>query len=979
MSRVLLTLGLLASTPFAFGLDTTRRVTQYVHDTWGVQDGLPQGSIQTLVQTRSGYLWLGTMEGLARFDGIRFTVFDRSTTPALPHNDIAALCEDRAGRLWIGTWGGLAVLENGKFRPETLPEMLRDHPVNVLAEGLEGALWIGTTKGLARRDSGGNFVVYTARDGLASEDITALLVDREGTLWIATPKGLNRLSNGALGSETAPVLREGVLALFEDRDSSLWLTTSRSGLHLAPQKQFARLSRQDGLPRERLWAVHQDRDGGLWVGTSTNGVMRRRNGGWERLSTKEGLSLNIVNGFHEDREGALWIGTDGGGLDRLRDGKLSTFGKTEGLPEEDVWTAFEDSRGTIWLGTAGAGGLFALQGGRIRQLPAPSGVTTKPIAEDAKGRLWVGGWDQGLLRLEKDRLVPQLESPAHITVLHADRSGGLWMGGEREGLAVLREGRVQWLTSRNGLPHDTVRAIIEDRQGNIWVGTEKGLVVLTGARFENAKVYTTRDGLPHDTVLDLHEDAEGVLWIGTYGGGLARFQDGRFAAFKKSDGLFNDVIYKILEDGRGRFWLSSNKGIFTVVRAELQGFAAGRLPAIRSTPYGASDGMRTPECNGFIQPAGWKARDGRLYFPTIKGVVIVDPDRIKLNLLPPPVNLEQALLNDRVLPREDGIELAPGKKNLEFQYTALSLLDPPKVSFRYLLEGFNDEWVEAGTRRVAYYTNIPPGSYRFRVVAANNDGVWNHGGVSYAFRVKRPFYQTSSFYLACASGLGLLGFAVYRLRVKQLRERQRELEALVAERTRQLEVSNAELETSNDRLERANEQLERLATEDGLTGIFNRRHFGEVLEQEWKRAMREGTEIALLMIDIDHFKKLNDAYGHPTGDECLCRVARTIRTTIHRPADLAARYGGEEFAVLLPDTSLEGAAAMGEKIRLDVEALAFPHRSSSYEHVTISCGAAALLPAPGGSPAQLVEQADRALYEAKETGRNRVVKARAEG
>ena len=965
MKRWLLVMSLIGSGRVADCLDTTRQITQYVHESWGAKEGLPQGSIQTLVQTRDGYLWLGTMEGLARFDGVRFDVFDRSTTPALPHNDVAALCEDRLGRLWIGTWGGLTVLEKGEFRPVELPEGRREIPINALAEGPEGSLWIGTTKGLLRRDPGGAFTVYTISDGLLSEDIMALLVDRERTLWIGTSKGLNRLASGKLSSETAPALQAEVLTLYEDRDGNLWLTTPRGGLYLVPQKQFSRLARQEGPPREPIWAVHQDRDGGIWIGTSRWGVMRRRNGRWEKLSTREGLSFDIVNAFYEDREGALWIGTDGGGLDRLRDGKVATLGTREGLPHNDIWTVLEDRQGTLWLGTAG-GGLVSVRGDRIRSLK--SGATTKPMAEDAKGRLWVGAWGEGLQRLEKDRLVPQLRSPANITVLQADRSGGLWIGSERGGLAVLRDGQVRSLTSKEGLPHDTIRAIQEDRQGNVWVGTERGLVVFAGGKLEERKVYTTREGLPHDTILELYEDTQGVLWVGTYGGGVARFASGRFAALGKNDGLFNDVIYKILEDRQGRFWMSSNKGLFSVLRAELEDFVAGRRPAIRSTPYGATEGMRSPECNGFIQPAGWKTRDGRLFFPTIKGVVIVEPDRIRVNPLPPPVKLEAALLNDQPLALQDGTELGPGRKNLEFHYTALSLLDPPKVAFRYTLEGFGDEWVEAGSRRVAYFTNIPPGSYRFRVTAANNDGVWNANGVSYAFRVRPHFYQTTSFYLLCASGLGLLGFGLYRLRVRQLRQRQRELEALVAERT-------AELETSNDRLERANEQLERLATEDGLTGVFNRRHFNEILDQEWKRAMREGTEIALLMIDIDHFKKLNDAYGHPTGDECLRSVARTIGAAIHRPADLAARYGGEEFAVLLPDTTLEGAAGMGEKIRGDVEALAIPHRQSSYEHVTISCGVAALRPEPASAPAGLVEGADRALYEAKESGRNRVARA----
>lgn len=975
-SLVLLVGALVAHTIPATALDPRRAITQYVHETWGVQNGLPQGSIQAMVQTRDGYVWLGTMEGLARFDGVRFSVFDRSSTPVLPHNEVAALCEDRAGRLWIGTWGGLVLLEQGRFRAVPLPEDLRDTPVNALVESQGGGMWIGTAKGLLHRDPGGSVARYTSKEGLLSEEITTLLRDGQGTLWIGTPGGLNRLREGKLEGEMAAPLRDGILSLYEDRAGSLWITTSHGGLYQAPKRDCSRISRQVGLPGERLWAVHEDREGSLWVGTSTHGVMRQRGGRWEEFTTRDGLSFDIVISFHEDREGALWIGTDGGGLDRLRDGKVATMGTKEGLPYEDIWTVFEDAEGTLWLGSAG-GGLVRVRQGEIRGFKNPGGTTMRPIAADRQGVLWVGGWGNGLFRLQKDRLVPHRSSPAFITVLHPDRAGNLWIGSEREGLAVLRAGSERTLTSKDGLPDDTVRAIQEDRQGNIWVATEGGLVFFRGGALEDRKVFTTREGLPHNTVLELYEDEEGVLWIGTYGGGLARHQGTGFTVFNKAVGLFNDVIYRILDDRQGHLWMSSNKGIFAVSKSELGDFAAGKRSAIRSVAYGTSDGMRSIECNGFFQPAGWRSRDGRLWFPTIKGVVVVEPDRIKVNPIPPPVNLERAMLGDTMLPLQDGIELGPGKNNLEFHYTALSLLEPPKVAFRYRLEGFNDDWVDAGARRVAYYTNIPPGSYRFRVIAANNDGIWNQDGISYAFLVRPFFYQTAPFYVLCAGGLAFGGFGLYRFRVRHLRAQQRELEALVAERTRQLEASNRELETINDRLESANDQLERLATEDGLTGVFNRRHFGDVLEQEWKRALRDGTEMALLMIDIDHFKKLNDAYGHPTGDECLRRVAAAIKAAIRRPADLAARYGGEEFSVLLPGTSTEGASAMAERIRADVEALGFPHRLSTFEHVTISCGAAALHPERGQSPSELVERADKALYGAKESGRNRVATAAA--
>jgi diguanylate cyclase (GGDEF)-like protein len=951
----------------AEALDPARRMTQYVHESWRVGDGLPQGSIQAMVQAIDGYVWVGTLEGLARFDGLRFTVFDRGNTPELPHNDVQALHEDGAGRLWIGTWGGLAVREGGNIRAVALPGDAAGVPVNAIAEDERGDLWIATPRGLVRR-SRGELRRFGVGDGLPSDDVTTLLRDAAGRLWVGTSAGLAQLRDGRFEAATGAAGHDGIVSLYEDREGTVWVGRVGGGVDQAPGGDMARLFPTPGPPNERILAVRQDRDGNHWFGTASHGLLRLSRGQWESFSTAEGLTFDAVMTLFEDREGALWVGTDGGGLDRFRDGKVWTLTAADGLPHEVLWTVYEDRKGTLWIGTGG-GGLVRMADGRFRQLAAAEGLPSRrfmAMAEDAGGTLWVGGWGDGLFRVEGERLVRVRPDPAFITALLADADGTLWIGTEKEGLVGLRDGGVLRLTARDGLASDNVRTLHRDRRGDLWVGTDGGLSRLGGGRSGRPVSYTARNGLPHNTVTEIHEDAAGGLWLGTYGGGLASLRGERFVTVSRAQGLFDDVIYRILEDGQGRFWMSSNKGLFAVARAELEELVAGRRASVRSSAYGIPDGMRNIECQGFFQPAGWKTRDGRLLFPTLKGLVMVEPERMRLNPLPPPVALEAVRANAQPVPLAENVVLPPDRTDLEFQYTALSLLQPEKVAFRYRLEGFDERWVDAGARRVAYYTNVPPGAYRFLVQAANNDGVWNQHGAALGIVLRPRYYQTPLFAALCVAA-GVLGvFGLHRLRVAGLRRRQREAETLVEERTR-------ELRDNERRLQDAYEQLALLATEDALTRVHNRRTFESHLENEWRRMARAQAPLAVIMIDIDHFKRLNDAYGHPTGDECLKRVAGALQRCIQRPADLVARYGGEEFAVLLPGTGLEGGRVLGERMRAEVEALAIEHRASALGRVTISVGLAATVPVLDQPPQALVALADRALYRAKDGGRNRLV------
>ncbi len=794
--------GLAARPASALALDPAKALTQYHIDTWTTADDLPQNSVTAILQSRDGYLWLGTYGGVGRFDGVRFASFDTGNTPALLSNGIQALVEDKAGALWIGTnGGGLTRYQGGTFTSVTAADGLASDIVRCLRAGRDGSVWVGTNDGLTRMQDG-RFTTWNTKDGLSNGVVRALEEDDEG-LWIGTNGGgLDLLKDGRITHVSEGLPNKFVFALLHGRDGSLWIGTNGGGLARRKAGKLETFTTREGLPSDILWSLHEDALGTVWAGTYGGGIARFRHGRFESLTSREGLSNDFVRALASDREGSLWIGTYSGGLCRLRDGKFTTFTTREGLGHDFARTVFEDKDGALWVGTTG-GGLCRLKDGRFHCWGLAEGLASdvRALHQDPAGALWVGTNGAGLFRFEEGRFRRMNTADglpdANVSTISDDGTGGLWVGTNGGGLVRFSAG--QWTTHHpsEARAGNFVLATLVDREGRVWAGTDgAGLARLEGGRFTT---FRKKDGLASDIVFCLRQDASGALWIGT-SGGLSRYQDGRLTRITTRQGLLDDVVFQVLEDGEERFWLSGNKGISRVPRADLEAVARGERASVAPVSYGIADGMKSNECSGVAQPAGVRGHDGRLWFPTTRGVVVIDPAQLAVSLMVPPVEIEQVVVDGEPAA---GLDFPPGKARWEFHYTAPSFIAPNRVEFKYRLEGFDADWVPAGTRRTAYYTRLPPGRYTFKVIASNPDGLWNETGASLAIRVRPFFWETRWFYALCVIAAALAGAGTYGLRVQQLSARKRELEGLVEVRTRDLVAEKERSETARAEAERA--------------------------------------------------------------------------------------------------------------------------------------------------------------------------------
>lgn len=737
-------------------LEPSTPLANYGRQAWVMENGLPQNTVQALLQTRDGFIWLGTEVGLVRFDGNSFEVFDRNSIPALPGSDIRCLLETRDGALWIGTSDGLARWKNGNVTAFTTKDGLPGNDIKALSMTPDGAVGVGTDGGDAEVHgdkakqvetvayvnpapnhvdsvflAGGEWAnatttLLTIGHGTKKEaqfaigrelpgnKIQKLLADREGALWIGTNGGLARWAEGKLQRLpiTDPLATASVLTLMEDREGNLWVGTETNGLHILRDQRFRTLGAREGLSSDGATAVVEDHAGLLWVGTSGSGlnVLRRSASGTKTVrsyTVRNGLLSDVILALAAASNGDLWVGTPDG-LNRIRGGKIDAFTSADGLPDDFIRSLLADADGSLWIGTR-------------RGLTHWTGLKTGAV------------------------------------------SGG----------------RMETFTKANGLGSDLVGAMTRDSNGDLWVATLAGLSRLSSGKIAN---YTTANGLSSNVVTSLLSRRDDTLLIGTQEHGWNLWNGRRFSA-EQHNGLNQTTIHAILDDERGHLWFATANGI---ARCNCDGSANGMQQAGCSNwiEFGPADGLRGREMATNSHPSAWRSRDGHLWFATPKGLVEVDPAHFPVNTVPPPVTLERFTVDDvpqALLGAASVVKIPAGHVHFQFDFAGLSFIAPQKVRYRYKLEGFDRDWTDAGTRRTAYYTNIPPGRYTFRVQAANNDGLWNTAGAALAFELRPHFYQTIWFYALLLAAL--VGVVVVLLRLR-LRRAEGEFRAVLGERSR---------------------------------------------------------------------------------------------------------------------------------------------------------------------------------------------------
>jgi signal transduction histidine kinase/ligand-binding sensor domain-containing protein len=768
----------LGSVPPGEALDPARAMTQYSHVVWQEKNGLPSDMVGAVLQTRDGYLWFGTLNGLARFDGVRFTSFDplRAQAPFL--HRIYSLYEGHDGALWAGSRGGLTRYKDGRFESFPMPDGFRQTGIRTIAEDGAGTLWARTLRDLFRLQDG--------RLEMVSTDARSLEVGGDGAVRITTQDGLGRIERGriVLGQRAPTVPGEAVpfalvAAVLSDDDGTTWVGAPWGLGRLGADGHWIVFTGASGLPSTGVTALLRDRHGTLWVGT-TRGLARFK-GGQPAAEVHELMGHRVLT-IYEDREGSLWVGTDTDGVHQLRDGLFTPLTTQDGLSDDLVMPILEARDGAVWIGTAR--GLNRLRAGRLQTFGAREGLSDEGVfslAEDATGRVWVGGERGPLTWFDGARFrpfaVPGLPaSLGRVTALFAGTDGTLWVGTDVDGLYRVAGGAATHYTRATGLSDEHVSTVHERPDGSVWIATDQGITVW---RQGQLRVYGLQDGLPSPQVRAFHEAGES-LWIGTYGGGLCRFRDGRFEVLPAAAGLPDSVVYQILEDGRGDLWMTSNRGIIRVARPDLERAMDGREGS-PFTLHDIGDGLKSSTCVGNFQPAGWKARDGRLWFPTRRGAVWVDGTRAPPAQVPPRPLVERVLLDGRPQSPAGPAVAPPGRGDLTVEYTAPSFRNPAALRFRYRLDGLDADWQDAQERRTAHYTNVPPGRYVFRVAAVTPQGVASAGEARLDVEMEPHFYQTAWFYSLGLLAAALAAGGLYTLKLRQVRGA---FGAVLAERSR---------------------------------------------------------------------------------------------------------------------------------------------------------------------------------------------------
>jgi len=780
----------------------------YLVKTWDAQENLSGSTVTAILQTPDGYLWVGTYEGLTRFDSVHSVTYDSLNRPALSHSRIQGLYLDARGTLWINTYrGGLTSYRDGVFRREWPDQPFFDLHTTMVSsssnqvtfvtqfgEVLKGAvggtntiwtvltppgnsrpnfqcvdgngtLWFLSREGRILRVLDGQYSQLPPDSGLANKRVLTLAADAHGRVWAGAENEIARWDGQSFEDFTPTNMDTSKefdpIMLFPASNGALWVLANDTLREAIGRQWTAEAVEWHGLlgsASNRAMGTHEDRNGGIWFNHYGNGVFYvTPDGRFERFTVRNGLPGDRVGAWFQDRDGGIWLGADRGGLVRLSTRHFQLIGQMQGLPVWPALSVCQDAGRAVWIGMAG-GGLARYKDGNLVSFDAIGSVPANfifSIFPESNGNLWLSAGDGEDLFQFRDGQFQRSPWNIHgVKSMLMDRAGRLWVG-TKDNVGWYTKASRRVFATADGVAESAVRALAEAPDGTIWGGADDG--TLYHCETNHVQAFQPADAMGARPIWSLLVDADGTVWAGTFRGGLLRFRNGQFTRFSTKQGL-PDVVTQILEDRHGRLWLGTHEGICCVEQSALEAFAAGKAPAVEGIRH--IGGLPTLVCSDGYQPACWRADNGRLLFTTVKGVVSVDPEQLADSSLPPPVAIEDMLVDGQSVPLGDQkIIIAPGHEQFEFRFTALCFEAPEQSRFRYRIMGLDTRWVEADTLRVADYAHLTPNDYRFQVIACNSDGVWNKTGATLDFTVQPYFYQTRSFILLMSalilSGVGL--------------------------------------------------------------------------------------------------------------------------------------------------------------------------------------------------------------------------------
>ncbi len=753
----------------ASALNPHRTLTQYTRTVWTQEHGLPQDTVRAIAQTKDGYLWLGTDEGLAQFDGYDFVVFNKENG-SLPSNSVGALWAAHDGSLWIGTLGGLTCYRSGKFTTYTKKDGLDDPSISSITEDPSGSIWV-VAGGYLNRFQNGRFTSYSPQQGLPIQALRNVYCGRDGSVYVSGFGGVVR-NEGNHFVSVLGLLGDIANTLFEDRHNNLWVGGSFGLLVRSPAGELHRYTVQDGLPDNYIRALSEDRDGNLWAGTD-GGLARLENGRFVSSPLANSVEAEWVRCIYEDTEGNLWVGMNSG-LNRFRNDLFSMYGESEGLPSDEPTTVYQDRRGRIWVGFHDGGLVQMADGKPVRVYTQKDGLPSNEIfsiRENREGDLLIAARG-GPSRLHDGYFVnPVMKDPLNRRVsfdYFEDRNGGVWVASPA-GVSKIEGGRAHTVIPGGSQLNSDAVVLCETRDGSLWAGTYGD--GLWRRHDENLRLYTMADGLSSDEIRSLVEDSDGTLWIGTFGGGLNLLRNGKFFHVTARDGLLSDNVSHIEDDQQGSLWLSTTRGICRVRKQEILDLIDGKTRRIQPVNYGVADGLRSAQCApGYpTSRGGTRSMDGRLWFPTSRGLAMLDPRDRPDAIGAPVVHLLDVAVDGRETAIRESVKLPPGNGRMQFRYTGIYLSAPERVRYTYQLEGLDNEWISSVARRVTNYNSLPHGHYKFVVRASVPNGP--PGEASFAFDLLPHFYETNWFRYLCAALAAAAIWGLYNLRLRQIRQR----------------------------------------------------------------------------------------------------------------------------------------------------------------------------------------------------------------